>query len=150
MFGSVNISQKYNDLIRSLIADTLLQNYKTDEFEGLVSPLTPRQTQTRVWGKEILSELSNIKLLNTLIGRCHPTKALPILIRHYLSLFSGKMICFTMHTHFNNSLEGLILVDTKKSKPRTLKHFMGAEGFKTFKEFHKLPEVGTLREPTPI
>ena len=150
VFGSVNVSQRYSDLTRSLIADTLLQNFKTDEFEGLVTPLTPHKTQNRVWSKEIVSEMSNVKLLNTLIGRCHPTKALPVLIRHYLSLLSGKMVCFTMHTHFNNSLDGLIIVDSRKSKPRTLKHFMGSEGYKTFKEFHKLPEENTLREPSSI
>ena len=109
LFGSVSVSREYSDLARSLIADTLLMNFKANEFTELVKPLTPHKVKNRVWSNEMLSELANIKMLGKLIGRCDPGKAVPVLLRHYLSL-NGKMVCFNIHANFNDSLEGLIIV----------------------------------------
>ena len=66
----------------------------------------------------MLSELANIKMLGKLIGRCDPGKAVPVLLRHYLSL-NGKMVCFNIHSDFNDSLEGLIIVDAQNPSPTT-------------------------------
>ena len=139
LFGSVSVSREYSDLARSLIADTLLTNFKANEFSELVKPLTPHKVKNRVWSSEILNELANIKMLGKLIGRCDPGKAVPVLLRHYLSL-SGKMVCFNIHADFNDSLEGLIIVDARNTHPKTLTRFMGVEGYNTFNELHKLPK----------
>ena len=139
LFGSVSVSREYSDLARSLIADTLLTNFKANEFSELVKPLTPHKVKNRVWSSEILNELANIKMLGKLIGRCDPGKAVPVLLRHYLSL-NGKMVCFNIHADFNDSLEGLIIVDARNTHPKTLTRFMGVEGYNTFNELHKLPK----------
>ena len=139
LFGSVSISREYSDLARSLIADTLLTNFKANEFADLVRPITPHRVENRVWTQDILRELSNIKMLGKLIGRCDPGKAVPVLLRHYLSL-NGKMVCFNIHSNFNDSLEGLIIVDARKTDFKTLSRFLGAEGVKHFLARHKLPE----------
>jgi len=139
LFGSVSVSREYSDLARSLIADTLLTNFKANEFSELVKPLTPHKVKNRVWSNEILNELANIKMLGKLIGRCDPGKAVPVLLRHYLSL-NGKMVCFNIHADFNDSLEGLIIVDARNTHPKTLARFMGVEGYNTFNELHKLPK----------
>ena len=41
-----------------------------------------------------------------------------MLLRHYLSL-NGRMVCFNIHSDFNNSLEGLIIVDVRRTDPKT-------------------------------
>ena len=89
----------------------------------------------RVWTDDMLTELANVKMLSKLIGRCDPGKAMPVLLRHYLSL-NGKLVCFNIHPSFNNSLEGLIIVDTRKTEQKTLSKFLGAEGLKYFLSFH--------------
>jgi len=139
LFGSVSVSREYSDLARSLIADTLLTNFKANEFSELVKPLTPHKVKNRVWSNEILNELANIKMLGKLIGRCDPGKAVPVLLRHYLSL-NGRMVCFNIHADFNDSLEGLIIVDARNTHAKTLSRFMGVEGYNTFNELHKLPK----------
>ena len=139
LFGSVSVSREYSDLARSLIADTLLMNFKANEFTELVKPLTPHKVKNRVWSNEMLSELANIKMLGKLIGRCDPGKAVPVLLRHYLSL-NGKMVCFNIHADFNDSLEGLIIVDARNTHPKTLTRFMGVEGYNVFNALHKLPQ----------
>ena len=140
LFGSVSISREYSDLARSLIADTLLTNFQASEFVPLVKPLTPHKIAHRVWSTDILKELVNIKMLGRLIGRCDPGKAVPVLLRHYLSL-NGRMVCFNIHSDFNNSLEGLIIVDVRRTDPKTVTRFMGADGYQKFYSCHKLADL---------
>ena len=137
LFGSVSISREYSDLARSLIADTLLTNFEAKEFSQLVEPINPLKVMNRVWTDDMLAELANVKMLSKLIGRCDPGKAMPVLLRHYLSL-SGKVVCFNIHPSFNNSLEGLIIVDTRNTEQKTLIKFLGAEGLKYFLSFHEV------------
>lgn len=139
LFGSVSISREYSDLARALIADTMLTNFKANEFDQLVEPITPHKIVNRVWTREMLSELSNVKMLGKLIGRCDPGKAVPVLLRHYLSV-NGKLVCFNIHPNFNDSLEGLIIVDARKTEAKTLSRFLGADGYEHFMSFHKLQD----------
>ncbi|MGI9250658.1 MAG: lysophospholipid acyltransferase family protein [Pseudohongiellaceae bacterium] len=131
LFGSVSISRDYSDLARALIADTMLTNYRADNFDALVKPITPHKVANRVWSHDILTELANIKMLGKLVGRCDPGKAVPVLLRHYLSL-NGRLVCFNIHPDFNDSLEGLIIVDVRKTDPKTLNRFMGEDGARHF------------------
>lgn len=139
LFGSVSISREYSDLARSLIADTLLTNFQAEDFATLVKPITPLEVRNRVWSIDMLSELANIKMLGKLIGRCDPGKAVPVLLRHYLSL-NGKMACFNVHSGFNDSLEGLIIVDARQTSRKTLTRFLGAQGYDYFMSFHTLQD----------
>ena len=137
LFGSVSISREYTDLARALIADTLLTNYQADSFQHLVQPITPHKVRNRVWSVEMLQALANIKILSKLVGRCDPGKAVPVLLRHYLSL-KGRLVCFNVHPHFNNSLEGLIIVDMRLCDSKTAIRFMGEAGYNRFLELHRL------------
>lgn len=137
LFGSVSISREYSDLARALIADTLLTNFKASGFAQLVQPITPHKIKNRVWTNEMLADLANIKMLSKLIGRCDPGKGVPVLLRHYLSV-NGKLVCFNIHSDFNDSLEGLIIVDARQTDAKTLSRFLGAEGYAQFISFHKL------------
>jgi hypothetical protein len=139
LFGSVGISREYSDLARALIADTLMTNFRASEFDQLVKPITPHIISNRVWTAEMLAELANVKMLSKLIGRCDPGKAVPVLLRHYLSL-NGRLVCFNIHSKFSDSLEGLIIVDARKTNPKTLSRFLGAEGYEHFLSFHKLKD----------
>ena len=137
LFGSVSISREYSDLARSLIADTMLTNFRATEFSHLVEPVNPLKVMNRVWTDDMLAELANVKMLSRLIGRCDPGKTVPVLLRHYLSL-NGKLACFNIHSSFNYSLEGLIIVDTRNTEQKTLSKFLGAEGLKYFMSFHEV------------
>jgi putative hemolysin len=139
LFGSVSISREYSDLARSLIADTLLTNFQAKDFAALVKPITPLKVRNRVWTIDMLAELANVKMLGKLIGRCDPGKAVPVLLRHYLAL-NGKMVCFNVHSGFNDSLEGLIIVDARKTDRKTLTRFLGATGYDYFMSFHTLQD----------
>jgi hypothetical protein len=140
LFGSVSISREYSDLARSLIADTMLTNFCAREYAELVRPMTPHRVVNRVWSGQMLAEMANVKMLGKLIGRCDPGKAVPVLLRHYLSL-NGRLVCFNIHSKFNDSLEGLIVVDARKTDLKTLGRFLGAEGLEHFLAHQRLQDT---------
>lgn len=90
----------------------------------------------RVWTSEMRTELSNVKMLSNLIGQCDSSRAVPVLLRHYLSE-NGKLVCFNIQPNFDDSLERLIVVDARKTDAKTLSRFLGADGSAHFKSFHK-------------
>jgi len=140
LFGSVSISREYSDLAGALIADTMMTNSKASEFYQRVTQITPHKIMNRVWISEMLAELSNVKMLSKLIGRCDPGKAVPVILRHYLAV-NGKLVCFNIHPNFSDSLEGLIVVDARKTNAKTFSRFLGAEGSAHFMSFHKKQDI---------
>lgn len=132
LFGAVSVSRDHSDIARALIADTMMESFRAgDQFVKGVKPVKPYQAVGKAWTKEMLMSLNKIAVLNKLVGRCEPGKTLPILIRHYLSL-NGKFVCFSTNTVFNDSLDGLILVDLREVPQRYLKRYLGKDGMKQF------------------
>lgn len=134
LFGAVSISSDHSDIARALIAETMLESFRAEEhYVDDVKPVNPYRVVGKTWTNEMLASLSKISVLNKLVGRCDPGKTIPTLIRHYLSL-NGKFVCFSVNTVFNDSLDGLILVDLRKMPNRYLNRYFGKEGAQRFKE----------------
>jgi putative hemolysin len=131
LFGSVSISRDYTDIARALIEDAMLANYRAEHFSDKVKPRSLHRIGNRPWSTDTLKALANIKILSKLIGRCDPGKALPVLLRHYLSL-NGRLVCFNVHAKFNDALEGLIIVDLRLTEAKTAIRFMGEAGYNHF------------------
>ncbi len=81
--------------------------------------LRPLKSKNWVLTQQMLAELAKIRIVFSLIGRCDPGKSLPVLLRHCLSL-DGKNVGFNVHSGFNDSLEGLIIVDVGNTDRKTL------------------------------
>ena len=139
LFGSVDISRDYTDLARDLIADAMLTHYKADGFQGLVRPIRQQKLRSRFWSKHTLDQLANIKTLSRLVGRCDPGKAVPVLLRHYLSL-NGRLVCFHRDPKRNDTLGGLIIVDLRLCDPKIAIRFIGEEGYNRILNLHRLKE----------
>ena len=134
LFGAVSVSREYSSFARALIAESMVTAFPADrEFMEDVTPIVPLKVSGKPWSKTMLASLGNISALNKLVGRCDPDKGLPTLLRHYLSL-NGKFVCFSVNKVFNDSLDGLILVDIRKMPKRYLKRYLGKEGAKSFME----------------
>ena len=125
LFGAVSISREHSDMARQLIADCMLERFPAEQkYLQQVKPLTPFKIAQRIWSNDMLAVLSNIKVLNKLIGRCDPGKTIPTLLRHYLSL-NGRFVCFTLNTGFNDSLDGLMMVDLRATPKKYLQRYLG-------------------------
>ncbi len=132
LFGAVSISRDHSDMARALIAESMLDSFRAEShFTQDVEPVKPFRVDGKIWTDEMLASFSKLSVLNKLVGRCDPGKTLPILIRHYLAL-NGRFVCFSVNTVFNDSLDGLILVDMRKMPLRFLNRYLGKEGAKKF------------------
>lgn len=137
LFGAVSISRDHSDMARALIAESMLGSFRAEpHYVEDVAPVTPFRVAGKIWTDDMLASLSKLSVLNKLVGRCDPGKALPILIRHYLSL-NGKFVCFSVNTVFNDSLDGLILVDMRKMPQKYMTRYLGKAGAKNFMEIWK-------------
>jgi hypothetical protein len=63
-------------------------------------------------------------------------------LRQYLKL-NGSLISFNIDREFSDVVDGLLMVDLRKTDPRLLRRFMGREGVKRFTGVH-----GPLADPT--
>jgi putative hemolysin len=125
LFGPVSISNDYSDSARQLMAATLSIHYYDEKKAQLVSPLTPlRSSGSAFWQPHLLSALTSVALLSKVLARMEKGKGLPVLIRQYLKM-NGKLVCFNVDPTFNNTLDGLIVVDLRSVPLKTLARYMG-------------------------
>ena len=128
LFGCVSISQEHSQTARALLSDSMLQNFRADpKFLRDVKPMVSLKIRGKLWCAEALSSIADITTLNKLVGRCDPGKTIPVLLRQYLAL-NGRIVCFSVNTGFNDSLDGLILVDLRESPEKYIKRYLGKEG----------------------
>ncbi len=132
LFGCVSISQEHSELARAFLSDSMMEGFRAkQEYLNKVRPVVPLKVKGKVWTTEALASLSNIAVINKLLGRCDPGKSIPILLRHYLAL-NGRFVCFTVNEGFNNSLDGLILVDLRETPKKYIKRYLGKTGSEQF------------------
>ncbi len=128
LFGCVSISQEHSEMARAFLSDSMMKAFRAEqEYLADVRPVVPLRVKGKVWTAETLASLSNIAIINKLLGRCDPGKSVPILLRHYLAL-NGRFVCFSVNTGFNNSLDGLIIVDLRKTPQKYLQRYLGKSG----------------------
>ncbi len=134
LFGCVSVSKEYSHLAQAFLADTLLKNFNAKtEILYSVKARKPLKTPLKPWSKKTLLELSNIPIINKLLGRIDNGKSIPMLIRHYLAL-NGRFASFSINQNFNHSLDGLIIVDLRLTPDKYLNRYLGKEGTKDFLE----------------
>ncbi|GIL03356.1 MAG: hemolysin [Alphaproteobacteria bacterium] len=141
LFGCVSISSRFSTIARAFLADTFLRHYGADvNLCRRVAPTEPLRLGDRPWSDELIAAASEIPIINKLLGRIDNGKKVPVLIRQYLAL-NGRFISFSVNRGFNNSLDGLIVVDLRNAPARYLKRYFGAE-----RVDHILSNMGKGRE----
>lgn len=141
LFGCVSISDEHSELAKAFLSDSMMESFRANqEFLMDIRPVVPLKVKGKVWANESLSALSNIAAINKLLGRCDPGKSIPVLLRQYLAL-NGKFVCFSVNKGFNNSLDGLIIVDLRKTSKKYLKRYLGNQGSQNFLQKWEQNEV---------
>jgi hypothetical protein len=132
LFGCVSISSEHSALARAFLSDSLLASFRTEQEYLLdVKPRVPLKVKGKVWRPDTLKSLSSIAVINKLLGQFDPGKRVPILLRQYLAL-NGRFVCFSVNTGFNDALDGLIIVDLRKTPSKYLKRYLGKDGSERF------------------
>ncbi|MFT5451755.1 MAG: putative hemolysin [Enterobacterales bacterium] len=132
LFGCVSVSKEYSGLAKALLVDSLLKHFNAkDKFLSSVKPKQPHNVADKPWSDNMIAQLSNVPIINKLLGRIDSGKTIPMLIRHYLAL-NGRFASFTVNTNFNDSLDGLIIVDLRLTPQKYLSRYLGKEGAEEF------------------
>ena len=132
LFGAVSISQQYSTLARAFLADAMMTNFSvSQEWQQHVRPQAPLKVSGKLWTADVLASLSNIAVINKLLGNLDHGKRIPILLRHYLAL-NGRFASFAVNTGFNHSLDGLVIVDLREAPAKYLQRYLGKEGSESF------------------
>ncbi|MBX2984240.1 MAG: lysophospholipid acyltransferase family protein [Flavobacteriales bacterium] len=122
LIGPVSISGGYSKFSRRLITE-FVRKYHYDE--ALAKHVKPRNRFYIGIDKEdggALLEASgeDIKKLDQVISDIEASgSAVPVLLKRYLGL-NAKIIGFNRDPHFNDSLDGLVLLDLSKVPPATI------------------------------
>jgi len=141
LFGPVSISNAYNEFSQGLLATWLRMNSFLPELAQFIRPKNPFQVK-KCRSRDLrlaLTGTRKVEELSALIADLDPKqKGVPILLKQYLKL-GGKLLGFNRDPHFNNALDGLILVDLLQTPHQVLQRYMGKEGLADFLQYHSRP-----------
>jgi putative hemolysin len=140
LFGPVSISNEYNEFSQGLLATWLSMHTFLPELAQFIRPRNPFQfkkyrsqdLRLALAGTQKVEEIS--ALLTDVDSK---QKGIPILLKQYLKL-GGKLLGFNRDPHFNDVLDGLILVDLLQTPQHVLQRYMGKAGLAKFADFHHL------------
>ncbi len=152
LFGPVSISNYYNTLSRNLIVRFLQNN----RFDSALSRLVSPRCRYRTWASSGISQqllqssIKDIDDISLLISEIEKDgKGVPILLRQYLKL-NGHLICFNVDRSFSDVVDGLLMVELRKTDTRLLRKFMGQDGLANFTDLHGPPAEQKKRlHPSP-
>ncbi len=141
LFGAVSISNDYNRASREMICRFFEARMREDDLAALIEPRRPfRPSLLRRWDcRSICRALRDLDDLAAPINDVETDgKGLPILLRQYAKL-GGKFLGFNVDRKFSNALDGLVVVDLRKTEPTVLERYMGRTAAASFREFHGMP-----------
>jgi putative hemolysin len=138
LFGAVSISNAYNEASRELIYRFFEARMHEDELAGLIEPRRPfRPAALRRWDcrgmSQVLRDLDELSQPITDVEA--DGKGLPILLRQYAKV-GGKLLGFNVDRRFSNVLDGLVVVDLRKTEAAVLERYMGRENAARFRLVH--------------
>lgn len=138
LFGPVSISNQYQEFSRQLMVSFLEKRAMDPELARWVSTrhgYRPRlSNRIRAFAHGSAGWMSGVEELSTAVDDLEPQRlGVPVLLRQYLSL-GGKLLGFNVDPQFSNALDGLILVDLRRTQPRLLERFLGREESRMFLE----------------
>ncbi len=140
LFGAVSISNDYSVASREMIYRFFESRMQEDDLSGFVEPRHPfRPAGLRRWDcRAMCHALSHVEELSQPITDVEADgKGLPILLRQYARI-GGKLLGFNVDRKFSNVLDGLVVVDLRKTEAAVLERYMGKETATQFREKHGL------------
>ncbi len=139
LFGPVSISKEYQSLSKNLMVAYLKEHTLDPEFASKVKARNP--LRSRYFGsldrrsfRRSVRDIDDVSALISEIER--EERGVPVLLKQYLKL-NATLLSFNVDPAFNDSLDGLVLVDLLRTQVRTLERYMGEEGARRFLAWHR-------------
>ena len=140
LFGAVSISNNYSKASREMIYRFCEARNREDDLARLISPRHPfRPALLRPWDcRAMCRALRDVEALAQPVTDVETDgKGLPVLLRQYAKV-GGKLLAFNVDSKFSNVLDGLVLVDLRRSDPAVLDRYMGSQEAMQFRQRHGL------------
>ena len=139
LFGPVSISREYQSLSRNMMVTYLKEHSLDRKLASMVRAKNP--PRSRFFGSldrsSFQRSVRDIEDVSALIGEIErEVKGVPVLLRQYLKL-NATVLSFNVDPAFNDCLDGLVLVDLRRTLVKTLQKYMGQEGARRFLAFHR-------------
>ena len=137
LFGPVSISNGYTAASRQLMVKFLSAYRQSPELAPLVRARNPFRHKGSKPSAKLADELMgdaawDVEELSALVADVEiDRKGVPVLLKQYLKL-GGELVAFHVDRRFADALDGLIVVDLRKTDPRVLERYMGKEGAAQF------------------
>jgi hypothetical protein len=150
LFGPVSISKEYQSLSKNLMVAYLKEHTLDPVLASKVKARNP--ARSRNFGSldrsSFCRSVRDIEDVSALISEIErEERGVPVLLRQYLKL-NATMLSFNVDPAFNDSLDGLVLVDLRRTPVKTLQKYMGQEGARRFLARHKAAqERGSAPNP---
>jgi putative hemolysin len=143
LFGPVSISKEYQNLSKNLMVAYLREHSLDPELASKVKARKPPRSRNfgsldRSSFRRSVRDIEDVSALISEIEK--EERGVPVLLRQYLKL-NATMLSFNVDPAFNDSLDGLVLVDLRKTPVKTLQKYMGAEGARDFLAWHAKEEA---------
>jgi putative hemolysin len=141
LFGPVSISSSYNQTSRELLF-RFFQTQQVNPLAQWIRPKRPfRSRPVSDWELQAIRYLLDIEEMSSSIAEIEADrKGVPVLLRQYLKI-GGELLAFNVDKNFSDALDGLILVDLRKTDPARLETYMGKSGLAAFLDFHAAASI---------
>lgn len=135
LFGPVSISNSYQSASQQLMVRFLQTCHGASNIRQMVRARRPFRVAGA--GPNIPPMwLRDNDDVSRIVGDIEPDlKGIPVLLRQYLKL-GAKFLAFSVDPDFNNTVDGLILIDLLRADPRVLDRYMGGCGRKQYLAYH--------------
>lgn len=141
LFGPVSISRAYKHTSRELLF-RFFQTQHVNAASQWVRPKRPfRSRPASDWELQAIRYLLDVEEMSSSIAEIEPDrKGVPVLLRQYLKI-GGELLAFNVDKDFSDVLDGLVLVDLRKTDPTRLETYMGKDGLKAFLGYHAAASI---------
>jgi putative hemolysin len=122
LMGPVSISNDFSPFSRDLIIGFIKQNHYNHDLAQWVRPAHQAKRKSNIGDINIVLEQNNsdVQKLDRFISGIEPRAIkVPVLLKQYIRQ-NAKIIGFNVDPHFNNSLDGLMLLDINDLPDETL------------------------------
>lgn len=145
LMGPVSITNELSERSKGLILAYLREFYSANDA-NLVTPLTPLREEIRV-SPEDIPFLASTPSVTELTRKVHEIEEqagtgakMPTLVPIYSGL-GARFFKFNFDAEFN-SIDGLIVVDFPAVDTKSLQSYLGADGVKSYLDFHGVKRDG--------
>jgi putative hemolysin len=133
LFGPVSISNEYTATSRQLMVKFLSAYRQSRDLMPLVRARNPFRCRPSKLADELIGAVVwDVEDISALIADVEiDRKGVPVLLKQYLKL-GGELVAFNVDRSFSDAVDGLIVVDLRKTDVRLLERYMGKDGAALF------------------